>query len=71
MQEQLTSFTNGHKAEKQLSTYWNVDENWMCNIEWKGFRTALRRHKGETSGAIPQAVGHYVYDEKKWDERHF
>jgi len=56
VQEQLTSFTNGHKAEKQLSTFWNVDEKWMCNIEWKGFRTALRRHKGETSGAMSKLV---------------
>jgi len=54
--EQLVSFANGHKSEDQLATYWNIDKNWLCNMEWKGFRTALRRYKGEHNGATSKLV---------------
>jgi ribonuclease HI len=46
VREQLVSFANGHKAEKQLSTFWNMPPSWQCNIEWGGLRTAIRREVG-------------------------
>ena len=46
IREQLVSFANGHKAEKQLSTFWNMPPSWQCNIEWGGLRTAIRREAG-------------------------
>jgi len=43
--EQIVEYANGHRAEKQLSTYWKVPLQWMCNIEWKSLRKAIRRER--------------------------
>jgi len=46
--EQIIAFRVGHESEHQLSTFWNTPRKWMCNIEWKGLRAAIRREKKVT-----------------------
>ena len=43
--EQIVAYANGHRAEQQLSTYWKIPMQWMCNIEWQSLRKAIRRER--------------------------
>ena len=53
---QLIAFANGHASEAQLARYWGVKNEWMCNIEWRGFKTALRRMRNDKKGNMCKLV---------------
>jgi len=47
IKEQLIAFANGHASEDQLAQYWGAEKKWLCNIEWRGLKTALRRMRND------------------------
>ena len=49
---QLVAFTNGHLSEAQLAKFWNIEEKWLCNIEWEAFRVAVRRARNATKSRL-------------------
>ena len=54
--EQIIAFGVGHQSEQQLSTFWNTPYKWMCNIEWKGLRSAIRREKHSNKAHVCKLV---------------
>jgi len=56
IKEQLIAFANGHASEEQLARYWGIKHEWLCNIEWEGFKTALRRLRNEKKGPMCKLV---------------
>jgi len=54
--EQLISFANGQLSEAQLAKFWNIEEQWMCNIEWEAFKVTVRRIKNATKSRLCKIV---------------
>ena len=54
--DQIISFANGHDAEEQLATYWGMEKMWMCIIEWKGLRAAIRREKNAKKMSLSKVI---------------
>jgi len=54
--EQLIAFANGHLSEAQLARFWNIEEKWLCNIEWEAFKVAVRRARNATKSRLCKVV---------------
>jgi len=53
---QVITFSFGYEVETQLARFWKIKHEWMCNVEWRAFRVALKRMRGEHKGNFCKIV---------------
>ena len=53
---QVITFSVGHEVETQLARFWKIKKDWLCNVEWKAFRLALKRMRGDNKGQFCKLV---------------